>query len=75
MKIRNKRTREVVEISRADFEVRFKKEIKAALESYKRTELSKPYLKNNNSIESSFYFSLQWNFNNYGISNWYIEKI
>ena len=31
--------------------------------------------KNNESIEQDFYFDLQWNFNHFGISNWYIKKI
>ena len=75
MIVKNKRTKEKLELSRKEFEKRFEGDIKAAFESYKRTELSKPYFKNNNSIEPDFYFSLQWNFNNFGISNWYIERM
>ena len=53
------------------------KEIQVAFDSSRQTQLNK-YLynfKTNNSIEQDFYSNLQWNFNNFGISNWYIEKM
>ena len=31
--------------------------------------------KNDNSMEFNFYFNFLWNFNNFGNSAWYIEKI
>ena len=75
MILRNKRTQERINISYIEFQTRFVKEIKAALESYIKTENVKPYFKNNKNSESDFYFDLQWNFNHFGISNWYIEKL
>ena len=75
MIIKNKLTKETIELKRSDFEMKFSKEIKTALECYKRTELSKPYFRMNKNIESDFYFNLQWNFNNFSNSNWFIEKM
>lgn len=75
MIIKNKKTKETVELSLAEFKIRFSKELKIALESYMQTELSKRYFKLNNSAESDFYFDLQWNFNHFGMSNWYIDKM
>lgn len=75
MIIKNKLTKETIELKRSEFEKRFSNEIKTALESYKRTELSKPYFRMNKNIESDFYFSFQWNFNNFSNSNWFIEKM
>lgn len=75
MIIKNKLTKETIELKRSEFEKRFSNEIKTALESYKRTELSKPYFRMNKNIESDFYFNLQWNFNNFSNSNWFIERM
>ena len=75
MILRNKRTRERIQLSYIDFQNRFEKEIQAALESYIKTENNKPYFKHNKNPESDFYFDLQWNFNHFGNSNWYIEKL
>lgn len=77
MIVKNKRTKEVIEISLEDFKNKFQKEIQVAFESYKKTQLSKPFFttKSLSSIESDFYFDLQWNFNNFGNSVWYIDKI
>lgn len=77
MIVKNKRTKEVIEISLEDFKNKFQTEIQVAFESYKKTQLSKPFFttKSLSSIESDFYFDLQWNFNNFGNSVWYIDKI
>ena len=40
-----------------------------------KTENAKPYFKATKTPESDFYFDLQWNFNHFEMSNWYIEKI
>jgi len=74
MKVKNKLTKETLEIPYPEFRIKFAKEIQAAFESYKQTELSKPYFKINNSIEKDFYFNLQRNFNHFCISNYYIEQ-
>ena len=75
MILKNKRTREKLELTLSEFKIRFAKEIRTAFESYKRTELTKPYFKIKNIDEDDFYFDLQWNFNHFGMSNWYIERI
>ena len=75
MILRNKRTRERIQLSYTEFQTKFAKGIKVALESYIKTENAKPYFKANKTPESDFYFDLQWNFNHFGISAWYIEKL
>ena len=75
MILRNKRTKEKVEVSYSEFYVLFRKEITDAFESYEKSELAKPYYKSNNNIEGDFKFNLQWNFNHHTISNWYIERM
>ena len=77
MIIKNKLTRETLNITYPEFRKKFAKEIKDAFESYCQTELNK-YLynfKTNNFIEQNFYFNIQWNFNHFGMSNWYIERL
>ena len=74
MILKNKRTRERIQLSYIEFQTRFIKEIQTALESYVGTENNKPYFKTNKNPEANFYFDLQWNFNHFGNSNWYIEK-
>ena len=75
MILRNKRTRERIQLSYAEFQIKFAKEIQTALESYIKTENTKPYFKTYKKTESDFYFNLPWNFNHYGMSNWHIEKM
>ena len=75
MILKNKRTKETLDITDSEFKKRFAKEINDAFESYKRVVLAKPYFKMNNNIESDFYFDLHWNFNHHANSNWYIEKM
>ena len=76
MIIANRRTREKREISYSDFRKEFAREIEAAYQSYRRTELSKSFFEHlpDAGLESDFYFSFRWNFNNFGNSAWYIEK-
>lgn len=77
MKVKNKRTQEKLEISYFDFRKKFAKEIQISIDSYSKTQLNKYFYKiiYDNSIEQDFYFNLQWNFNNFGNSNWYIERM
>ena len=74
MILRNKLTKETLEITYPTFRKKFAKEIQVAFESYTKTENNKPYFKINKNIESDFYFNLQRNFNHFGNSNWFIEK-
>ena len=75
MKVRNKLTKEIINISYNDFKTRFSKEIQVALDSYIRTQNNKQTFKFNKNFESDFYFDLQWNFNHFGMSDWYIERL
>lgn len=77
MILRNKLTQKTLNISYSEFRKRFAREIQLAFESYRQTQLNKYSYKNkdNNSIEQDFYFNLQWNFNHFGMSNWYIKSV
>ena len=77
MKVKNRRTRETLEIEYPEFRKKFAKEIQNAFESYRKTQLNKYSwnFKDDNSLEFNFYFELLWNFNHFGNSNWYIERI
>lgn len=77
MILKNKLTRETLEITYPEFRKRFTKEIQDAFESYGKTQLNKytHNFKDDNLIKSNFYFGLYWNFNHFGNSNWYIERI
>lgn len=77
MILRNKLTKETLNISYSEFRKRFARELQVAFESYSQTQLSKySYkIKDSDSIEQDFYFNLQWNFNHFCNSNWYIERM
>ena len=77
MILKNNLTREILDIPYSEFRKKFVKELQDAFESYRKTQLNKySYkFKDDNSMEFNFYFDLQWNFNHFGISNWYIERI
>ena len=77
MILKNKLTKEMLDIPYSEFRKKFAKEIKTVFESFKRTELNKTFynFKDDNLIESNFYFDIRWNFNHFGNSNWYIEKL
>ena len=77
MILENKLTRETIEITYPEFRKKFVKEISTVFENYRRTQLNKySYnFKDDNSIENNFYFQLQWNFNHFGNSVWYIERL
>ena len=63
MILKNKLTRESVEINYSEFRKKFAKEIRTAFECYRKTQLNKySYnFKDDNSMEYNFYFQLQWN--------------
>ena len=75
MILKNKLTKKLIQISYIQFQTQFVKEIQVALENYVKTQNNKPNFQLNNHFESDFYFDLQWNFNHFGNSNWYIEKL
>ena len=77
MKVKNKLTQETLNIPYSEFRRKFAKEIHDAFKSYCKTQLNKYSwnFKDDNSLEFNFYFELQWNFNHFGMSNWYIERM
>ena len=77
MILKNRRTRETLEIEYSEFRKKFAKEIQIAFESFRKTELNKPFYNyiDDDSIEFNFYFQIRYNFNNFGNSVWYIEQI
>jgi hypothetical protein len=77
MILKNKLTHKALDISYPEFRKKFAKELQDAFESYRRTQLNKYFynFKEDNSLEFNFYFDLQWNFNNFGNSVWFIEKL
>lgn len=77
MRLKNKRTGEVLEITYPEFRNKFAKEIQSAFENFRQTELAKTFYNypDDNMIESRFYFQLRYNFNSHTNSVWYIEEI
>ena len=77
MILKNKLTKKTLNITYSEFRKIFAKEIQYAFESYRKTQLNKySYkFKDDNSMEFNFYFDLQWNFNHFGNSVWYIERL
>ena len=77
MIIKNKLTREKLELTDAEFFAKFEREIRVAFESYKATIVRKSYYKipDKTTIESDFNNNLVWNFNHLSNSNWYILKL
>ena len=77
MILKNKLTKETLDIPYSEFRIKFAKEIQIAFESFRKTELNKTFYNysDDNLIEIKFYFDIRWNFNHFGDSNWYIEKL
>lgn len=77
--VKNKRTRELFELTLPEFKEKFKAELKTALDNFtiqkSRKNFLPSFVKPNNNFESDFYFDLRWNFNNLQNSNWYIKHI
>jgi hypothetical protein len=70
MILKNKKSKEILEITYTEFRKKFAKEIQEAFESFKETQLNKSFYgyKDDNSMEFNFYFQIQYNFNNFGNS-------
>ena len=77
MILKNKRTKEILEITYPEFRKKFAREIQEAFQSFIKTELNKKFygFKDDNSMEFNFYFQILWNFNNHSNSAWYIEQM
>jgi hypothetical protein len=77
MIIQNKRTMEKLSLSQKEFFEKHFNEIQDALFAYIKIEQNKKiYLKRNKAeLENDFYFNLQWNFNHFSNSYWFIVAI
>ena len=64
MKVKNKLTKETLDIPYVEFRKKFAKEIQDAFDSYCKTQLNKHSwsFKDDNSLEFNFYFELPRNF-------------
>ena len=77
MILKNKRTGEQKELTYNEFRHEFAKDIQTSFESYRKTKLNKYswHFKDDSSLEFNFYFDIRFNFNSFGNSAWYIEKL
>ena len=77
--IENKRTSEQRVLSFNEFKAQFKIEFERAYQDFIRHETEKnsflPEFMQKHLSEAYFLLSLQWNFNNYAHSDWYITAI
>lgn len=77
--IENKRTSEQRVLSFNEFKAQFKIEFERAYQDFIRHETEKnsflPEFMQTHLSEADFLLSLQWNFNNYAHSDWYITAI
>jgi len=75
----NTRTREQRVLSFEEFKAQFKTEFERAYQGFIRHETEKnallPEFMQEHLTEADFLLSLQWNFNNYSRSEWYISAI
>lgn len=77
--LENKRTREQLVLSFDEFKAQFKTEFERAYQGFIRHETEKnaflPEFMQKHLSEADFLLSLQWNFNNYSHTEWYIRHI
>ena len=78
--VKNKRNQsEKLTLTFDEFKVKFQKELKTAIETFKKNEENKqaflPKIIQKSITEQDFYLNLRFNFNNNSRSNWYIERI
>ena len=71
MILKNKLTKETLDISYSEFRIKFAKEIQDAFESYRQTQLNKySYnFKDDNSIEFDFYFQILFHIANSSVNS------
>lgn len=78
IKISNRRTRKTRVLLLEEFKKEFARELQQAISLYSENERKKEYLPpimtKNKDYTCDFYLSLQFNFNNYAHSDWYIER-
>ena len=77
--IKNRRNNnETLELTLEEFKVKFRNELRQAINTYKAHEESKNFLpspiKPTPDYEQDFYFDLRWNFNNYAQTQYYVAQ-
>ena len=77
--IKNRRNNEErIELTLEEFKVKFRNELHSAINTYKAHQESKnflpPFIKPTPDYEQDFYMSLQFNFNNYAQTQYYIAQ-
>ena len=77
--IKNRRNNnETLELTLEEFKVKFRNELRQAINTYKAHEESKnflpPHIKPTPDYEQDFYFDLRWNFNNYAQTQYYVAQ-
>ena len=69
---------ERLELTLEEFKIKFRNELRSAINTYKTHQESKnflpPHLKPTPDYEQDFYFDLRWNFNNYAQTQYYIAQ-
>ena len=78
LKLVSRRTRQERVLSLQEFKQEFQNELYQAINTYSAHQKSKDFFNayfRNPDYKSDFYMSLQFNFNNYAMSEWYIERI
>lgn len=78
IKLVSRRTRQERVLTLQEFKQEFHKELRQAINTYSAHQRSKDFFNiyfRNPDYESDFYNSLQFNFNNNAVSEWYIERI
>ena len=77
MILKNKKLNREIDIDFNFFREEYADAIKEAFDKYREEKLTlyPENFKDDYSMEFNFYFQLQWNFNHFGMSNWYIERM
>ena len=81
IKLAERRNNKVIEeLTLSEFKIKYSNQLISTINSYKRHMESKDVLKpffmhSNKDYTSDFYANLQWNFNHFGNSDWYIERM
>ncbi|MBP3847415.1 hypothetical protein J6I39_06665 [bacterium] len=78
LKIVHRRTRQKRVLTLEEFKKEFNLQLIQGINTYtghKKSKCFLPSFMDHNDYKADFYFSLQFNFNNYCICEWYIERI
>lgn len=74
--LKHRRKNERLELTVEEFENKFRNELHQAINTYKANNKSfLPEFIHKGVTDQDFWFSLRFNFNNYAISDYYVEQI